>query len=111
MAWDATITHTCAPTHLHASAINVRAAATPSEGRLKAQKYADMTERFDFRPFAVETLGAFGNNALDMIASLVGYIHTQTGESGIRSRIFRRLSVAVQAGNARRIVEAHSQVA
>jgi len=110
MAWDATIIHTCAPTHLPVSAVAVRAAANAAEA-LKTQKYADMTERVDFKPFAAETLGAFGTSGLELIDSLASRIHAQTGELGIRARIYRRLSIAVQAGNARRIVEAHTQAA
>ena len=63
MAWDATVIHTCAPSHLHTSAIAVRAAAATAEHNKKT-KYADPNERFDFRPFGVETLGAFVPHAL-----------------------------------------------
>jgi len=110
MAWDATVIHTCAPSHLHASAVNVRAAASAAEAR-KAQKYADLTARYDFRPFAVETFGAFGPSALELINSLVCRIQDQMSEVGTRSRIYRRISSAVPAGNARRIIEAHSRAA
>jgi len=107
LAWDATVIHTCAPSHLPASAVATRAATVAAEA-LKTNKYADMAERFDFRHFAVETLGA---SALELVDSLASRIHAQTGEQGARGRIYRRLSIAVQAGNARRIVEAHSQAA
>jgi len=82
MEWDLTITHTCAPNH-HVFAINVRAAAAHSHA-LKTQNYADMTEGFDFGPFDVEALGAFGRSALGLIES---------------SRIYGRLSIAVKIGN------------
>jgi len=67
-----------------------------------------MADGIDFRPFAVETLGAFGISALELVDTLASRIRAQTGELGVRGRLFRRLSVAVQAGNARRIVESHS---
>ena len=108
MAWDATIIHTCAPCHLHASAAAARAAVSASESH-KDRKYADLADRFDFRPFGVESLGAFGPRALELVDSLVGRIRARTGETGGHSRVYRRLAVAVQAGNARRIIEAHSQ--
>jgi len=110
LAWDATVIHTCAPTHLPASAVAARAATVSAEAH-KTAKYADMAERYDFRPFAVETLGAFGASALELVDALAGRIRAQTGELGARGRLYRRLSIAVQAGNARRIVEAHSQAA
>jgi len=43
---------------------------------------------------------------LDLVDSLDSRIHAQMGEQGVR-----RLSIAVQAGNATRIVEAHSKAA
>ena len=110
MAWDATVIHTCAPCHLHASATAARAAVSAAESR-KCRKYDDLSDRYDFRPFGVETLGAFGPRALELVDSLAARIRAQTGESGARSRIYRRLAAAVQAGNARRIVEAHSHAA
>jgi len=84
-----TVIHTCAPTHLHASAVSVQAAVSAAEAR-KALKYADLTRRCDFRPFAVETFGAFGPSALELIDALVGRIQAQKGEVGIRSRLYRR---------------------
>ena len=107
MAWDATVIHTCAPSHLHVSAVTARAAATAGELR-KSKKYADMSEQYDFRPVGMETLGAFGPQALELVDSLSARIFNQSGDIGTRSRILRRLAAAIQAGNARRIVEAHS---
>jgi len=62
MAWDATIIHTCAPIHLRAPAVSVRAAASVAEARM-SQEYVDLTDRYDFRPFAIETIGAFSPSA------------------------------------------------
>jgi len=104
----ATVIHTCAPRHLPASAVAARAATAAAEAK-KTTKYLDLSDRFNFRPFAVETLEAFGASALELVDSLASRIHAQTGEQGARGRIFRRLSTVVQSGNVRRIVEAHSQ--
>ena len=70
MAWDATIIHTCAASHLGAAAVAVRAVASGEE-TLKMRKYGDLTGRFDFRSFAIETLGAIGSQALELIESLL----------------------------------------
>jgi hypothetical protein len=110
MAWDATVTHTCAHSHLHASAVAARASAAAAESR-KAVKYADLGGRFDFCPVGIESLGAFGPQALELAEALATRLQAQTGERGARARIFRKLGVAVQAGNARRIIELHSLAA
>jgi len=71
--------------NLKSNLFAVRAAANAAEA-LKTQKYADMTERVDFKPFAAETLGAFGTTTgLEFIDSLASRIHAQTGELGIRA--------------------------
>jgi hypothetical protein len=108
MAWDATIVHTCAPSHLPASAAAAGSAASHAEAR-KAVKYADLGDRVDFRPFGIETLGAFGTGAIELVRTLSSRIFAQTGVPGARMRLFRRLATAVQAGNARTILEAHSR--
>jgi hypothetical protein len=71
-------------------------------------KYSDLLDRYDFRPIVIETFGAFGSQALELIDSLAAMANARTGDSGFRSPAVRRLSAAVQAGNARLIVEAHS---
>ena len=110
MAWDATIVHTCAASHLSSSAVSQRAAAGAAE-TLKARKYADLAGRFDFRPVGVESLGAFGPQALELVKSIVARFRGHGDQNGVCARIYRRLGAAVQAGNARRIVEAHSALA
>ena len=108
MAWDATVIHTCAPSYLAVSVSAAGAAAKLAETR-KTLKYADLGDRFDFRPFGVETLGAFGPQAAILVGTLAARVRSQTGELGARQRIIRLLATAVQAGNARTIVEAHSR--
>ena len=107
MAWDATITHTCASSHLNTSAVSLRAAASAAESR-KVAKYSNLSDHFNFCPVGIELLGAFGPQALGLVGALGTKIQALTGELGIRARIFRRLGAAVQAGNARRIIEAHA---
>ena len=60
--------------------------------------------------FAIETLGAFGSLALELIESLVSRLRARASKIGA-SLVYRRLGAAVQAGKARRIIEAHMRCA
>ena len=103
MAWDATIVHTCAASHLSSSAVSQRAAAGAAE-TLKARKYADLADRFDFRPVGVESLGAFGPQALELVQSIVARFRGHGDQNGVRARIYpasrrRRAGRATHAGS------------
>jgi len=65
----------------------------------KTQKYADLTDGYDFRSFTIEIIGAFGPSALELINSLVGRIHAQTSESwhSVTDLPADRISSAVHA--------------
>ena len=86
-----------------------RAAAAEAESH-KARKYADLGDRYDFRPIGVETLGAFGPRALELVEALVARFRGKPTRTASARASIRRLGAAVQAGNARRIIEAHSAV-
>ena len=61
MAWDATISYTCAPSYTAIASTSARAVATRAEA-YKKRMYASLVDcnRIDFRPVGFETLGAFG---------------------------------------------------
>ena len=103
-AWDVTVTHTTAPSNLRISSISARAAASRSES-LKSKKYFDLADHFDFWPFALESFGAFGPKALELVNLLSGRILQNSGDLSARSRVLRRLSAALQAGNANVILK------
>jgi hypothetical protein len=73
--------------------------AEAAESRKQA-KYSSLLPTFDFAPVAIETLGAWGPGAIDLIKDLGRRIATTTGEN--RSTFFfrQRLDIAVQRGNA-----------
>lgn len=58
----------------------------------KISKYSDLSDRYDFRPVAIETFGAFGPLALDLVHSLTSLLRARTGDCGLRSRAYRRPS-------------------
>ena len=53
-----------------------------------------------FCPFAVETLGPFGEDALKLVKELGGRLHASSGESRSTSFLKQRISLAIQRGNA-----------
>ena len=109
LACDATIIHTCAPSHLKIAVSAAGAAAAAAESH-KRMHYSDLNGRFDFRAVGLETLGAFGPQAIELVESLVSRVRSQTGDLCARSRITRRLAAAIQAGNARTIIAAHASM-
>ena len=77
MAWDATTIHTCAPSHLHATAVQAGSGAAAAEAH-NDSKYSCLTSRVAFRAAAFESLGAFGPSArrlLDDIATKIIFLN------------------------------------
>ena len=107
ISWDATIGHTSAPTYTYFSSINAGSAAALAE-TVKEKKYAQLADRVQFFPVGLETLGAFGPSALQLVDAVASRIRARTGEQGARTRLCRRLAAAIQMGNAACIVEAHT---
>ena len=110
MAWDATIVHTCAPSHLNGTAVVAASAAASAESK-KESKYSELTgQGIDLRPFEAETLGPLGPSALVLVEAVADRIHKRTGNAGARVRILRKIAAVIQSGNAARILEAHGGV-
>ena len=59
---------------------------------------------YQFCPFAVETLGTFGESALRLVNELGKRLHLCTGENRSRSFLIQRISIAIQRGNAASII-------
>lgn len=108
LAWDATITHTCAQSYLQSTAINAGAAAATAEAR-KESKYARLEGKVMFSAVAFETLGPVGPSAARFLDGIADRILQRTGDTQARERFYRRLAAAVQLGNAACIIEAHSR--
>jgi hypothetical protein len=79
-----------------------RAAGTAAARRedYKRRLYDFLGNNYIFCPFAVETLGTFGEEALALVKDLGRRIRVVTGEA--RSRLFltQRISIEIQRGNA-----------
>ncbi|HSN23572.1 MAG TPA: hypothetical protein VLS45_05305 [Methylomicrobium sp.] len=68
--------------------------------QLKSQKYADIIAGVDFVPFAVETSGVWGEQAVSLVKEIGRRICTVTHEPRSTSYLRQRIAVAVQRGNA-----------
>ena len=108
MAWDATIVHTSAQSYRHLTSAHAGEAAAAAEAK-KRVKYAALEGRVDFRPVGLETLGPFGPSVSELLDSIATRIRAKTGDAAARTRLYRRITAAVQMGNAACIVEAHSR--
>jgi hypothetical protein len=99
LTWDFTCPDTLAPSHLNSAVTGSGVVANESENKKKL-KYACLSPLFHFVPIAIETLGAFGEEAEHFIRELGRRITTATGERRATEFLWQRLSVAVQRGNA-----------
>jgi hypothetical protein len=53
-----------------------------------------------FCPFAIETLGTFGEEALQQVNELRGRLRNTFGDAREKTWLIQRISVAIQRGNA-----------
>ena len=78
--------------HLNSAVNGCGVVATESESKKKV-KYACLTSTFHFVPIAIETLGAFGQEAQAFMRELGRRITTATGERRATEFLWQRLSV------------------
>jgi hypothetical protein len=62
--------------------------------------YSNLPNQYIFCPFAVETLGTFGDEALQLVSELGGRLRNTTGDAREKTWLIQRISVAIQRGNA-----------
>jgi len=96
LAWDTTCRNTLASSCL-SSISNQPGAAAESRKRVH---YAAMPGYYSLRPFAVKTMGSFGEDALQLAKELGGRLQAQSGETRATSFVLQRISTAIQRGNA-----------
>ena len=103
LVWDFTCPDTLAASHLNRAVVSPGSVANDAEDR-KTEKYLSLAPLYNFKPIAVETLGALGECATDFFQNLGQRISVATGEPRSSQFLFQRLSVAVQRGNAACVV-------
>lgn len=99
LTWDVTVPDTLAASHLDQTSLTAGAAAEHAAAQ-KTTKYADITHSYDFVPLAVETLGAWCVDSLNLVKQLGKRISEATGDSQETTYLLQRLSVAIQRCNA-----------
>ena len=99
MAWDATIPDTLAASHLQSTRHSTGAAAAHAAS-LKSAKYSALLSTYIFVPVAIETLGAWNPEGINLVQEIGRRASIITGDPREGSFIFQRISVAVQRGNA-----------
>ena len=88
--------HAC---HVTACSDDAGSAAANAEIR-KCQKYHDIISGVDFVPVAIETSGAWGQQAITLINEIGRRIASTTYDNRATSFLRLRLSIAIQRGNA-----------
>lgn len=100
LIWDSTCTDTFAPSNIRLSVSEAGRAAN-DKARRKTRKYESLiNQNFHFVPFAVETMGTWGTEAMKFF-NILGKMMSQTSnEPRCKSFLKQRLSMAIQRGNA-----------
>jgi hypothetical protein len=66
----------------------------------KKDLYFNLPSQYLFCPFAVDTLGSFGEEVLQLVSELGGRLRSTTGDAREKAWLIQRISVAIQRGNA-----------
>jgi hypothetical protein len=99
LVWDATCADTLCRSYVDATSRSPGAAAERSERR-KRDVYSELPSQYSFCPFAVETMGTFGEEALKLVRDLGARLRASSGDSRETSWLIQRISLAIQRGNA-----------
>ena len=90
---------TLAQSYIHRTSIEAGAAAATSETK-KITKYSLLSDRHEFVPVAIETLGTWGERGLVFINELGKRIAEVSGDNRSTAFLKQRMSLAVQRDNA-----------
>ena len=99
LTWDVTCVDTLAISRLTSSSTEAGKAAEDAE-EAKRVKYADLEDRFVFYPIGLETFGAWGPGAKELINTIGRRIRERTGDSRSTEFLRQRIAVEIQRGNA-----------
>ena len=99
LAWDATCPNTYAQSYAQTTSRIAGSAAAGAELK-KQQKYMDLNVGIDFVPFAIETSGVWGDEAMRLVTEIGRRTAVITYEPRSTAFLRQRISVAVQRGNA-----------
>jgi hypothetical protein len=88
LVWDATCVDTMCKTYVPITARTAGAVPAKAE-KEKRDLYALLPHQYQFLPFAVETIGPFGDDALKFVRQLGGRLRSATGEPRETARQFK----------------------
>ncbi|PSN38282.1 hypothetical protein C0J52_19664 [Blattella germanica] len=97
LLWDATCADTMALSHLSQTS-KVAGSAAIVYNFYKHKKYQDLTDKYIFVAFAVETFGPWCSEAKQLASDIGKHLRGLTGDP--RSTLFLKISIAIQRGNA-----------
>ena len=99
LLWDFTCSDTLATSN-RALAANGPGAVADAAESLKRRKYTSLVPSYIFAPVCIESMGAWGASARDLIRKIGRRIQEATGEPRSTSFLIQRLAIDVQRGNA-----------
>jgi hypothetical protein len=99
LVWDVTVADTTAASYLPSTSVSAGSAAESAATRKQA-KYAELSQRYEFVPIAVESHGSFSSTAIAFLAELGRRLSAATCDPRETAHLFQRLSVALQRFNA-----------
>src|SRR5208337_5510036 len=99
LVWDVTCVDTLAISHLPGCSTQAGKAAEEAEA-LKRVKYRSLEDRYIFYPLGMETFGAWGPAAKELISAIGNRIKERTGEPRSSEFLRQRISIELQRGNA-----------
>lgn len=104
LVWDATCVDTLADSYIK-STTNKAGSAAETAAKRKLNKYKAIREKnFLIVPFAVETLGSWGKDAILFADKLGDMLNSVSGEARSKEFFKKNISLAIQRGNAASIM-------
>jgi hypothetical protein len=104
LIWDVTVRDTYAPTHLAQSSRLVGHASSKAE-KEKRRHYLPLLDSYIFIPFAIETSGVWGGEALEFSKQIGARITQLTGEDRATAFLRQRVAIEVARGTALLLME------
>lgn len=99
LVWDATCADSLAPSNMAGRSKRPGMASEKAVLR-KHRKYSKIKQNHHFVAFAVESLGPWSNEAVNLVHKIGSNLIRITGEPKSRRYLFERISLAIQQGNA-----------
>ncbi|KAJ4430081.1 hypothetical protein ANN_22290 [Periplaneta americana] len=75
----------------------------------KVNKYAHLLDNYIFVPFAVDTFGLWSHDAKVLVSQIDQILISITGDRRCTTYLRQRLSIAIQRGNAMRVLDTLSE--